>query len=198
MIDNQVHKVRVANNTTPEECSKQGFSKTACGFVLEFVDIVELKEMNLTATNTGGWEKSEIRTYLNNSFFTKLPTGLQNSIISTNVISGYGSSDSTNFSTEDKIYLLSAREIFKDGKSNHISPTDSAYNLSRQLDYYSINNVTTDNFGLLIKKYDGTNSFWWLRNSTNSTFVYINVSGDWYRSLASNTKQGISPAFRIM
>ena len=57
--------------------------------------------------------------------------------------------------------------------------------------------MTTENFSLLIKKYDGTNNFWWLRNSSNSTFMYIHASGDWYRSLSSNTKQGISPAFRI-
>ena len=166
-------------------------------FVVEFTDIVELKEINSTATNVGGWEKSEIRTYLNNSFFLKLPTNLQDAIISTKVISGYGSNDTTNFTTNDKIYLLSAREILTDGKTNHISPTDSAYNLSRQLDYYSINNVTTNNFNLLIKKYDGTNNIWWLRNSSNDNFVYISNSGDWYRHLSPNTKQGISPAFRI-
>ncbi len=196
-INNKKYTLRVANNTNPAECSNINFSKTACGFVVEFTDIVELKEINSTATNIGGWEKSEIRTYLNNSFFLKLPTNLQDAIISTNVISGYGSNDTANFITDDKIYLLSAREILTDGKTNHISPTDSAYNLSRQLDYYSINNVTTNNFNLLIKKYDGTNNIWWLRNSSIDNFVYISNSGDWYRHLSPNTKQGISPAFRI-
>ena len=196
-INNKKYTLRVANNTTPAECSNTNFSKTACGFVVEFTDIVELKEINSTETNVGGWEKSEIRTYLNNSFFLKLPKNLQDAIISTKVISGYGSSDTTNFTTNDKIYLLSAREILTDGKTNYVSSTDSAYNLSRQLDYYSINKVTTENFSLLIKKYDGTNNIWWLRNSSNDNFVYISNSGDWYRNLSPNTKQGISPAFRI-
>lgn len=57
--------------------------------------------------------------------------------------------------------------------------------------------MTTNNFNLLIKKYDGTNNIWWLRNSSNDNFVYISNSGDWYRNLSPNTKQGISPAFRI-
>ena len=57
--------------------------------------------------------------------------------------------------------------------------------------------MTTNNFNLLIKKYDGTSTIWWLRNSSYDNFVYINNSGDWYRNLSPNTKQGISPAFRI-
>ncbi|MBR2828720.1 MAG: hypothetical protein IKE70_05765, partial [Bacilli bacterium] len=32
------HTLRVANNSTPAECSTAGFSQTACGFVLEFAD----------------------------------------------------------------------------------------------------------------------------------------------------------------
>ena len=199
MIDNQVHKVRVANNTTPEECSKQGFSKTACGFVLEFVDIVELKEMNLTATNTGGWEKSEIRTYLNNSFFTKLPTGLQNSIISTNVISGYGSSDSTNFSTEDKIYLLSGHEVYESVSDSSLSKVDTAYNQTRQLDYYKSKGVTTSNYLNAIKYYKESNYPWWLREadySNNVSFLNVSAGGNWYNHSAGIAR-GIAPAFRI-
>ena len=92
---------------------------------------------------------------------------------------------------------MSTREILIDGESNLISSTDSAYNLSRQLDYYSINNVTTNSFNLLIKKYDGTNRNWWLRSSSNNNFVYISNLGDWYRNLSPDINQGISPAFRI-
>ena len=52
--------------------------------------------------------------------------------------------------------------------------------LDGQLDYYSINNVTTNNFNLLIKKYDVTNNIWCLRNSSNDNFAYISNSEDWY------------------
>ena len=41
------YTVRVANNTTPEEYTiREDFSKTACGFVVEFVDIVGQGQMN--------------------------------------------------------------------------------------------------------------------------------------------------------
>ena len=45
-IDGKSYTVRVANNTKPEECTRQDFSQTACGFVVEFADIVEYRNMN--------------------------------------------------------------------------------------------------------------------------------------------------------
>ena len=55
--------MRIANNTTPDECSGDDFSQTACGFVVEFVDIVEKLQMNSTNTNVGSWSASALRTY---------------------------------------------------------------------------------------------------------------------------------------
>ena len=49
------HTLRIANTSTPSECSTAGFSQTACGFVLEFADIITTHKMNDTATNVGGW-----------------------------------------------------------------------------------------------------------------------------------------------
>ncbi|MBR2828318.1 MAG: hypothetical protein IKE70_03715, partial [Bacilli bacterium] len=40
------HTLRVANNSTPAECATEGFSQTACGFVLEFADIITTHRMN--------------------------------------------------------------------------------------------------------------------------------------------------------
>ncbi len=40
------HTIRVANNTSPSECSTSGFSQTACGFVLEFADIITTHSMD--------------------------------------------------------------------------------------------------------------------------------------------------------
>ena len=33
------YTVRIANTSTPEECNQEGYSQTACGFVIEFEDI---------------------------------------------------------------------------------------------------------------------------------------------------------------
>ena len=35
-----VHTLRISNMSTPQECNDEAFSQTACGFVVEFVDII--------------------------------------------------------------------------------------------------------------------------------------------------------------
>ena len=80
------HTLRIANMSTPAECSQEGFSQTACGFVLEFADIITTHNMNSTDTNSGGWPASEMRTYVNNTIYNTLPLELKNVIIDTTVI----------------------------------------------------------------------------------------------------------------
>ena len=46
------HTVRVANKS---ECESET-SETACGFVVEFADIITQHSFNSTATNVGGWK----------------------------------------------------------------------------------------------------------------------------------------------
>ena len=65
------HTLRIANKSTPAECFTTGFSQTACGFVLEFVDIIESKIVSSVATNIGGWSATELRTYLNSTFLDR-------------------------------------------------------------------------------------------------------------------------------
>ena len=196
--------VRVANNTTPEECSRADFSQTACGFVVEFVDVLELRQMNSTDTNVGGWEASEMRTYANGDFFNKLPSDLQNLIIDTKVISGHGSADTSNFTSTDKIYLLSVHEIYEDGTESNLSENDMAWNNTRQLDYYKARNVTADgHLSNTIKWYkddiDEMANFWWLRaanSNGNFDFLFVAGYGNWNNSSAGRDF-GFAPAFRI-
>ena len=37
--------------STPDECKTEGFSQTACGFVVEFTDVITKHTMNSTSTN---------------------------------------------------------------------------------------------------------------------------------------------------
>ena len=196
------YTVRVANNTTPKECndSMLNFSQTACGFVVEFADIVETRRMNSTGTNVGGWPATEMRTYANEEFLKKLPSDLQSVITKTKAISGHGNTDGeTNFTSTDKIYLLSAHEVWEDGTSNQVSIGVTAYDNTRQLDYYKNIGSTTINYLGTIKQYNSSNSAWWLRvarSNTDSNFLVVNNSGDWNIINASNAG-GFSPAFRI-
>ena len=90
-----VHTVRIANMST---CTNGEKSETACGFVVEFADVITKHNMNSIATNVGGWPASEARTYVNSIILNALPSDLQNAIADTNVISGHGSTaGETNF-----------------------------------------------------------------------------------------------------
>ena len=194
------YTVRVANNTTPAECNDSNFSQTACGFVVEFVDIVETRQMNSTGTIVGGWKASAMRTYANVDFLNKLPEELRKVIKATKVISGHGNTaGETNFTSTDKIYLLSAHEVWEDGTNNQISSAVTAYDNTRQLDYYKNIGVTTINYSSIIKKYNGSVSNWWLRaarSDTVSSFLVVTNTGDWNVNNA-DTSYGFAPAFRI-
>ena len=188
------HTIRVANTSTPAECSTAGFSQTACGFVLEFANIITSRNMNSTNTNAGGWPATSMRTYVNNDIYNALPSELKNGIIDTYVVSGHGKNDPANFTSTDKLYLLSTKEVWgKEGTSNVINyDTTDAY--TRQLDYYKAQGVTTSNYSGAKK-----NGSWWLRaahSNDSPSFYIVFTDGDW-RNNSAIISSGVAPAFRI-
>ena len=153
-IDGKSYTVRVANNTISDECNKEGFSETACGFVVEFVDVVEDRMMNSSNTNKGGWPASELRTYANGDFFNKLPEELRDVIIDTKVISSHGSSDTSNFVSTDKIYLLSGHEVWRDeDDSSQIANNDNN-------DYKYLSNEITNDYIAIPEPSGGSNKIY--------------------------------------
>ena len=201
-IDGKSYTIRVANNTTPSECNQEGFSQSACGFVVEFVDIfTTTQRMYGSQSNKGGWETSTLRGYLNGTFYNLLPDDLKNVITFTNVVSGHGTtSGENNFITNDLIYLPSAKELIVDSSKSVISTQDSAFENTRQLDYYQ-NIGLRASYDYLIKYKVGTTTAtaWWLRTArktTNTTYLSISTAGAWTATNA-NSAIGIAPTFRI-
>ena len=185
------HTVRIANTSTPAECSQEGFSQTACGFVVEFADIITTHKMNSTATNVGGWPASSMRSYLSTDIYNALPSDLQSVIIYTKVVSGHGEDDTANFTSTDKLYLLEYKELY--GLNG-----GTAHRATRQLDYYSAQGVTPSNYSGASKKQNGRYLYWWLRTPKyNSDFYDVYLNGDWTSFYNANTGCGVSPAFRI-
>ena len=192
------HKVRIANLKAPakEGCGTEGFSQSACGFVLEFVDIITQNKMNSTMTNKDGWPKSQMKTFIDNDIYNSLPNELKSVIIDTKTVSGHGKEDADNFTSTDKLYLLASKEIYSDWSNQY----DSAKDSTRQLDYYNSKGVTTSSYDSAIKGVSSTHfSFWWLRcaYSANSYESYaVGASGGSFYLDDRNTG-GVSPAFRI-
>ncbi len=187
------HTVRISNMS---ECTNGEESETACGFVVEFADVITKHNMNSTATNVGGWPASEARTYVNSIILNALPNDLQNAIADTKVISGHGSTaGETNFTSIDKLYLLSSEEIYGDFNNSSYVEFDTAAGTSKQLDYYKNLGVTTTNYSLAAK----SNFYWWLRSAYsiyNHAFLLVYSVGYW-TGISADGENGISPAFRI-
>ena len=189
------HTLRIANKSTPSECSTEGFSQTACGFVLEFQDIITTSKMNTAYSNTGGWNNAEMNTFINNNIYNALPNELKEIIIDTIVVSSYGKNDTANFTTSNKLYLLAPKEIYTD----YAETTDTAKDLTRILDYYKEKRVTMNSYANAIKYNNSTATWWWLRNAPSSNsgnFFGVNVTGILNNNYA-HFVGGVSPAFRI-
>ncbi len=187
------HTIRIANLSTPSECSTSGFSQTACGFVLEFQDIITTRVMNDTMTNDGGWPASSMRTFVNADIYNALPNDLKNGIIDTYVVSSRDTVSSSNFVSTDKLYFLETKEIYIDTLYGTVNDS------TRTLDYYINNNVSINNYSGAIKNYGTSPAIWWTRSANNNgnfIFCHINKIGN-YGSDIANAVNGISPAFRI-
>ena len=221
--------LRIANLSTPAECSTEGFSETACGLVLEFADTITRHRMNPWDNSgnsngdgsRGGWEYSDMRAFLNNGkylegetgeidytstgIYNALPSELRDKIINTRVVSGHNSNDTTNFTTTDKLYLLSPHEVFEDDDgdiSKGMDYFDKSYTNTRQLDYYKAKGVTSSAYSGAIKKnLSGSEDYWWwLRSAfSNSSedFFFVNGNGDWADITVTSNPLEVSPAFRI-
>ena len=195
------YTVRIANTSTPSECAIEDFSQTACGFVIEFEDIISnygmnsyYDEISVEATSVGGWEASEMRSYVNNEIYNAFPEELRKLIIDTYVVSGHEYGETENYKTTDKIYLLSTKEVWEDG-IEYIIEHDTARDVTRQLDYYKQKGVTISNYGYAMKNEE----YWWLRSvyyDNTYTFHGVSERGEWDGYIASNT-YGVSVAFRL-
>ena len=187
-----VHTLRIANKSTPAECNQEGFSQTACGFVLEFTDVVLNSKMHNTDTLVY-WANTTLRSYLNNSFLDEMPEVIKNNIIDTYALSGRNST--LYVSTTDKIYLFCHLELF--GTIGFRDPLTTAE--TRQLDYYANVSDPSNLSTYVIKKYNNSSTGWWLRSNNldyQNGFGMIKTNGA-YDAYGCDKTLGVSPAFRL-
>ena len=192
-----VHTLRIANKSTPSECSTEGFSQSACGFVVEFADVIKMCRYDNDCVPNTLQEVNDL-----------LPNVLRESLIDTFLVSGlnwdYGTPVHNIATSTSKIYFLSPHEVWEENEnyagSYSLAGLDMGYIDTRQLDYYS--NIVAlygaENPGA-VKLYNGVATSWWLRTvfpaQTNSAWaVYFNGSNYGFYAVNSN---GVSPAFRI-
>ena len=84
------------------------------GITFIFKDAVDERPMNNAGTNSGGWEASEMRSWLNSSFKGQLPSDLQNVIVPVTKMTnntGETTSASSVTATSDELWLPSVCEL---------------------------------------------------------------------------------------
>lgn len=142
------------------------------------------QKMNATNTNAGGWEKSELRGRLNSGdLWSLLPAELQSKVKAVKKLTDNqgGGKAGTPTATTDKVFLLSATEVWGDMQSD-----------GTQYEYYKSKGVTTSN-------YSGASSsnYHWTRSVLPSSSTYFRCvynGGDWYSNAAAGTSC-VFPAF---
>ena len=142
------------------------------------------QKMNATNTNAGGWEKSELRGRLNSGdLWSLLPAELQSKVKAVKKLTDNqgGGKAGTPTATTDKVFLLSATEVWGDMQSD-----------GTQYEYYKSKGVTTSNYSGA-----SSSSGHWTRSvypSYSTHFRYVRNSGDWNYTRAALTAC-VFPAF---
>ena len=145
--------------------------------------------MNSTNTNQGGWGNSEMRSYLNNTIYSTLPSDLKSVIIQKTHMHTRGNQQTTVTSVSDNLWLPTEWECFGNGNASG----DTA-NYNKQ---YSIFSTATSR----IKKIVGSTSacIWWLASpilNFSEAFCIVNTDGSVSGVSASSTR-GVALCLRI-
>lgn len=134
------------------------------------------QRMNATDTTAGGWEKSELRGRLNSGdLWSLLPSELQSKAKTvTKMTDNKGGGVGTPSATTDKVFLLSATEVYGNLQSD-----------GTQYEYFKSKCVTESNWS-------GASSsiFHWTRSvspGSSTAFQYVRSNGNWYYYNAMDT-----------
>ena len=133
----------------------------------------------------GGWDKSEMKTYLNETIKPLMPAVVLSSIKAVKKytrIFDTSENSVSNVLTTDDLWIPSRQEILGDYQSSEANGT-----------YYST--AFPDATSRIKNKLNGNASWWWLRSAfTASNFYAINAEGA-YNNLTARTSNGIALGF---
>lgn len=119
----------------------------------------DVKRMNSSNTNSGGWTSCAMRQTHLPAILSQMPVEVQNGIREVNKLTSAGSQSSTINTTADKLFLLSEIEIFG-------SVSYSKSGEGTQYDYYKAGNSK-------VKNRNGSADYWWERSPYGSDSLYF-------------------------
>ena len=135
--------------------------------------------MNATATNAGGWEKSELRQKMNSGeIWNLMPSDFQSEVKSvkklTNNVGGANKNAAVT-ATSDRLFLLSYSEIVPTSYWASDYPWSSSEGTQYEAFKGKVTNKYSDNDCLKIGNY------WWERSAgptSSNIFLFVNSNGD--------------------
>ena len=149
------------------------------------------RNMNSTNTNAGGWA-CEMRTWLENTYYSELPTDLQAVITARKIKSSTGSQSSALQETSDKIFLPREHEIF--GATTYAAGSEAPY-----ASQWSIFATAAKRVKKLGK--NGSAAAWWELSphvSSTAYFCYVTPGGTASAGYNANVTSGVVPCFQII
>ena len=153
-----------------------------------FKNVVLQRQMNSSDTNTGGYNASAMKTYLDGVFALGLGSALGSSDYLYTISRAISKKGSTEW-VRNTVFLPTEVEVFgvaTYGDDQNAWNTNIQYPIYRDSSYYRC------------KKYNGSRAWWWeaTPNASNSTtFCNVYINGISNLSNASNSNGGVAPAF---
>lgn len=123
----------------------------------------DAKQMNSSATNSGGWTNCAMRSTHLPAILALMPAEVQNGIREVNKLTSAGEQSATINTTADKLFLLTEIEIF--GSVSHSKSGEGT-----QYDYYKAGNSK-------VKHRNGSSNIWWERSPSDSESVRFCIVG---------------------
>lgn len=180
------------------------------GIAFIFKDCIGEHNMNSSDTNAGGWEASEMRSYLNSEGLSFLPSDLKQVVVSVNKLTnnvGQTQDVSSVTKTADQLWLFSFVELAGNvNQSDFSSEYDyvadvfnaegSEYKLFRDMNVNS-----TGSNSILVKNLNGQPYYLWWARSTNpdysTGFEGVYSGGDPNGGDIAYFSNGVCPGFCI-
>ena len=176
------------------------------GITFIFKDCIGEHDMNSTDTNAGGWEASQMRSYLNSEGLNLLPSDLKQKVVSVNKLTnnaGQTQDVSSVTKTADQLWLFSAIELCGDTRSLWSTQAYIDIQNAEGIEYKLFRDVNVNPTGsnsILEKTLNGQLSYWWERSPDPSgSYGFKDVFSDCnpYNARIASYSSGVCPGFCI-
>jgi len=153
-----------------------------------FKNVVLQRQMNSSDTNTGGYNASAMKTYLDGVFALGLGSALGSSDYLYTISRAISKKGSTEW-VRNTVFLPTEVEVFgvaTYGDDQNAWNTNIQYPIYRDSSYYRC------------KKYNGSRAWWWEATpdaSYSTYFCFVTYGGHSYGTGAGNSGGGVAPAF---